>query len=476
MKRQLPAHAYCICLVVFLLFTACTANPTANPAPPLTTSPIPSATTAQGLPAATQAATQALDTRLPAETLSAAPSAAIPPSATAAKTGAKATETPIPAAHPTQPPTVESTQITPAGPQLAFLKKGDIWLLDSPQSKPYQLTLAGDILSYAWSPDGSRLAAFNGHSLCFFQRDGSVRSACQELGLKDTQTTIERRLLWSPDQRWIVLWNPVNPQDQDSIGWLVVALDTTNAMYRIQDPVDWGAALAPNNDAGGFTGQPLFLPDSRLIGTLTHHYLCGSGGCHYQLYEFDLTKITPSFIPFPNKPEEGWSEGRNLILSPDGKILTNYGAFLFSCDSAKTFVDRFDLDTQQRQMFTLDAQAVDSLTISPDQKAAVFAQTAACNQATQAAWNQSCGLSQGNEILAMQRWDLQSGQKQDLSPGLNPLWAPDGAWLAFQSCLAPTDAQKWETSATTPASIYLLDLDGKVLSISDGTMPAWRPR
>jgi hypothetical protein len=215
---------------------------------------------------------------------------------------------PAATAPPTQP-TQPSSGAAPAGPQLAFLHDGDIWLLDHPGGEAYQLTIAGDLLSFAWSPDGERLAAFNGTSLCFFQRDGSIRTACLELGLDEQQSQVERAIVWSPNQNWIVLWNPNNPWDEDTIGWVVVALDTTNAMWRIQDPVDWGAALAPNNEPGGVTGQPLFLADNRLVGTLTHRYLCASGGCRYQLFEFDLNSLSPTFTPFPNQPEEGWSEG-----------------------------------------------------------------------------------------------------------------------------------------------------------------------
>jgi hypothetical protein len=369
-------------------------------------------------------------------------------------------------------PTLPSEKPPVLGPQLAFLRDGDIWLLDSPHSQPYQLTIAGDIMSFAWSPDGERLAAFNGRSLCIFHRDGSIRTGCLELGLSEMQAQIERRLVWSPDQHWIVLWNPVNPWDEDSIGWLIVALDTTNAMYRIQDPVDWGASLAPDNEIGGITGQPIFLSDNRLVGTLTHRYLCSSGGCHYHLFEFDLNQ--PGFTPYPNNPQEGWSEGQNLALSRDGRILTNYGAFFLSCESYITFVDDFDLSTQSRQTYNLEQQAVAGLAFSPDHQVGILARTAGCSSPDQAPWNQTCGLSQGFEVFSMQRWELASGEFSDLPAGIAPSWSSDGQWVAFQSCLVERNGS-WEPDANAPSSIYIMDSSGAVMMVSSGAMPTWRP-
>jgi hypothetical protein len=381
---------------------------------------------------------------------------------------------------PDNPPAevVSSPQAAPAagGPQLAFTKDGDIWLLDQPEGEPYQLTLAGDIVSFAWSPDGERLAAFNGKSICIFHRDGSIRTACLELGLDDAQAQVEREVLWASDQSWIVLWNAANPWDENSIGWLLVALDTTNAMWRIQDPVDWGASLAPNNEPGGVTGQPVFLADGRLIGTLTHRYLCASGGCRYQLFELNHRDLSPTFKPFPNQPEEGWSEGLNLELSPDGKTLTNYGAFLFSCDSFQTFIDRYDLAAAERETFSLDKQAVAGLSFSPDQQMAVVAHTAGCSRPEETAWNQVCGLSAGFEVLPMQILRLEGDARQELPAGLAPEWSPDGDWIAFASCLKENDTGGWDADADGKASIYLTDPDGNTRFISEGSQPVWRPR
>jgi hypothetical protein len=245
-------------------------------------------------------------------------------------------------------------------------------------------------------------------------------------------------------------------------------------MYRIQDPVDWGASLAPNNEGGGFTGQPVFLNDGRLVGTLTHRYLCSEGGCHYQLYEFNFE--TKSLVPYPNKPQEGWSEGLKLVLSDDGRILTNLGVFFFGCDSYVTFADSFDLNSQDRVSYNLENQAMVDLALSPDAKLGVFARTAGCLNQVSVAWNQTCGLFPGFEVYTMQYWDLAGGKFRDLPTGINPDWSADGQFIAFNSCLVKNAAGAWEPSADSPASVYLLDLQDAVTFISTGSMPSWRPR
>lgn len=386
-------------------------------------------------------------------------------------------------AAPTEVPATEAAESSPAftprpesaGPQLAFLKDKDIWLLDEPAGEPYQLSVAGDILSFTWSPDGERLAAFNGQTLCFVHRDGSVRSACLDLGIEESLASIERRIVWSPMQDWIVLWNPVNPWDEASIGWLIVALDGSGNTYRIQDPVDWGASLAPNNEAGGITGQPLFLPDGALIGTLTHRILCSSGGCHYQLFQLDLQNR--SFSAYPNKPEEGWSEGQQISLSKDGNILANAGVFFFGCDSYISFVDTYEIAGQARSTYNLENKAVAELALSPDPSQIVFSHTAGCANEDAASWSQACGLSAGFEIYPMQYWNLADNTFRNLPAGIMPAWSPDAAWVAFRSCLASDASGAWVPGESVAASIYLLNpVTGEIKLVSPGSYPAWRPQ
>ena len=374
------------------------------------------------------------------------------------------------------PPTAEGAPgiIPETGPALAFLQDGDIWILDQVGSEPYPLTVAGDILGFTWSPTGERLAAFNGHTLCFYYRDGSVRSACLDLGLDDEQAAVERRLALSPDQRWIVLWNPVNAQDEDAIGWMIVALDTTNDMFRIGNPVEWGAALTPENEPGGFTGQPIFLPDGRLIGTLSHQTLCEANGCSYQLFTFDLQNR--AFTPFADQSEEGFLAGLYLDLSRDGGQLINYGTTFAGCETYATTVNTFDLASSGRQTQQLDGDALVGLSFDPSMGQAVIARTSGCINPDLVNWATTCGLSEGVEVQPMQMWKPADPQRSDLVPGTMPRWSPDGNWVAFRSCLAQDASGVWGPSETDPPAIFLINPEnGEILAVQEGTLPEWQP-
>jgi hypothetical protein len=363
----------------------------------------------------------------------------------------------------------------PAEPQLAFLREKNLWLLDTPDGEARQITETGDLLSYAWSPDGERLATYNGHELCFVNEEGSSESPCIDLKLGDNQAKIERHIVWSPDQKTIVLWNPVNPWDEGAIGWIIVTLDDSNSVLKIEDPVTWGVSLAPDNESGGFTGEPVFLDDNSLLGTMTHRWLCGSGGCHYQLFQFDFDD--QKFKPYPNKADEGWSEGRALLISNDRSVLTNFGTFYTDCESYVTFVDFFELESGKRQAYNFGNEAMNWIALSSDSSYAVIAHNSGCSVKNPEDWAMVCGLSTGYEIYAIQTWNLSDDNRTDLLPGINPVWSPDNEWIAFRSCLEPKPGGGWVTSKTGPPSIYLIHPNGSgVTQVSKGVMPSWRPQ
>ena len=377
-------------------------------------------------------------------------------------------EQPTPGAVASTPAPIEPADT------LAFLRGGDLLLVDFPSGTPRQITQVANLLSYAWAPDGSRLATFDGHSLCLINPDGSSNAPCIDLGIDDAQAVVERPIVWSPDQRAVVLWNPVNPWDEEAIGWIYVTLDGSNVIYRITDPVDWGLNLAPNNDPGGIAGQPVFLADGTLVGTFTHRWLCGSGGCHFQLYRFDPQQR--SLIPYPNKPDEGWSEGQSLAISNDRRILVNVGTFSESCDSYFTFLDAYDLTTQTRKAFNLPQEAISGVTLSPDAMRVVLVRVAGCSSQDQAVWAAACGLSPSLDVYGMQIMELSNGNRTDLAPGVTPDWSTDSKWIAFRSCLTPDAKGGWDPSPNGPPAIYITPPDGaSLVSLGEGTMPQWKP-
>lgn len=359
--------------------------------------------------------------------------------------------------------------------RLAFLKNGDLWLVELPNLEPRRLTSSSDLSTFAWSPDGSRIATFNGHSLCFVNSKEAIANECLGLDLTDEQAPVPRGIVWSPDQQTIVLWNLANPWDDQALGWLVVPLDSPQDTVRIADPGEFG--YTPDGDPlpGGFTGQPAFLANGTLIGTLTHRSNCGSGGCRYQLYSFD--RLERKFTPYPNNPDQGWSEGQNLVLSADRGLVANFGTFISECESFITFADTFEISSGKRNAYNLELEAITSFDFSPDARRAVISRVSGCPApAEQVTWDRSCGLSQGFDTFPLQVWDLENGSRSDLYPGNSPDWAPDHNHIAFRSCLAESQSGTYEPSAAGPPSIFVLDLDSnQLLQIGEGLYPSWSP-
>jgi hypothetical protein len=358
-------------------------------------------------------------------------------------------------------------------PELAYLSDGNLWLVQIPEGEAQIVTQTGDLLNFAWSPDGSQLATFNGRELCLLNLDGTEVS-CYDLGLNDYQAQVPRRIAWSPNQGEITLWNTVNPWDEQAIGWIIVSLDGIEEIVKIQDPVDWGATLTPENEPGGVTGEALYLADGTLVGTITHHLLCGESGCHYELYYFD--PADRRLHPYPNKPEEGFSEGSGLVLSADKRQLINFGTFHTGCEAFITFLDAFDLAEGTRHIYDFPQAAINAFALSPDASHAVMAHNAGCSTQNQNEWAQACGLFQEFDVYPMLSLDLGQDTRSNLLPGLQPAWSPDGNWLAFRSCLAQGAGGTWEPTTDGPPGIYVLNWSsGALVSINEGETPQWRP-
>jgi WD40 repeat protein len=377
---------------------------------------------------------------------------------------------------PEDPPQTSEPELSPVtSAQLAYLANGQVWLVDLPGGLPQAVTQSGDVMSYAWSPNGQRLATFNGRQVCAINLDDSSASPCVEVTNDPAQAAVPRRLAWSPDGRTAVLWNPVDPSVENMVGWFIVPLDGSGPVTAVVDPIDWGASLAPDNEPGGFTGQPLFLPDGRLAGSLSHRYLCGSDGCLYRLYSFELpdrgfrTLGSPSANP---------SDGDGLALSANGQILASYGTSHAGCETYSTYVELTNLASQSSQSYQFEQESVFDLALSPDGSRAVLSLGSGCTQQGQAGWAAACELTQGEEVYPMQLWDLAANQRTPLPPGLAPAWSPDGKQIAFRSCLAQDASGQWQPVGSGPAAIYTIDAAGSLASlapIAAGESPAFRP-
>ena len=98
-----------------------------------------------------------------------------------------------------------------AGFQLNSENQFDLALLSATDDAALPVELPGDVLSdFAWSPDGSRLAAIRYGQSTYSGRVGAVRTILYTPATQGVQEFAETdgllgRVLWSPDGRWLLL-------------------------------------------------------------------------------------------------------------------------------------------------------------------------------------------------------------------------------------------------------------------------------
>jgi WD40 repeat protein len=362
----------------------------------------------------------------------------------------------------------------PVEPLLAYLRDGDLWLYDFGQKGEVQLTTAGDITAFAWSPDGEQIAYYALSQLCVMMRGGHLfaEPACRPLppavipdDYAPSLSTYQIR--WSADgQHVLVFFNE---------WWVINLLDPSQDVH-IADPLDLELDDFPRNIEGpaSFAGDALFLPDGSIVGTVTHVYFCGSGGCEYQLYQLDGDRLAPPPAALPAV----MNGARGLTMSADGRFLANYGAFHVGCAFYTTYINLTNLQTGERRAYQYEQRLFHDMRFSPDGEEAVVVQIEGCGSAETTKWSDSCGLGEVFEVLPMQLWDWSDDTHQDLVPGLEPSWSPDGQSIAFRSCLAQSPAGTWEPITKGPPWIYSLQFteDGyAIIPIAVGAAPAWQP-
>jgi len=385
------------------------------------------------------------------------------------------TTTPQPSKTNTPMLTPTSTR-THVNLELSYLLNGDVWLMELPSGTPHPFTSRGDVQSYAWTADGARLAIYNGSVICFFNQNGLQIGSCLDLGLTESQRNTNLQIVWSPDAKMLVVWNPDNRfgGGEDTVGWIIISLEHPNDTIRIQDPVDFGFTIHQNTTPGGITGMPLFLPNGKLLGTFSHTTICGSGSCRFLLQEYDLTNN--KIIPFNNNVLDGWSEGQYIELSGDRKWIANFSVFHIGCELYNSQFDEFNLETSERRAYQLRQESISDISLSPDGQSAAIARTAGCSSQNSDPWAQTCGLSSNFDVYPIQSWDLAANQRNDLSPGLSPNWSHDGTWIAFRSCLTYSDQNTWQPDGAAAPSIFITNPNGSIIKlISKGSMPTWRP-
>lgn len=362
---------------------------------------------------------------------------------------------------------------------LAYLKENDLWIMNYPDGQSLQLTQNGDIKSFAWAPSGDSIVTYHGDKFCFYHA-GSL-SSCIDIDLPSGQGEFSSEIAWSPDQTRLVLWNTEDyGRQQEKIGWIIVDLQIDSPkILKIIDPYLWmdpNPNLASDFEDKGILGEPLFLADGTLIGSLTSRGMCGSGRCHYSLYEFDFQ--SQKFSPYLSNQLNGMAGGKNLALTRDGKHMANHATFHAGCASYTAYYERYTFETEKEVSYQFEQECIHEQALSPHGASAVLARGAACTINNEKLWAVDCGLEEAIEVYSMQLLDFDTNTRTDLIPGLFPDISPDGNYLSFLSCLAQASNNQWRTTSSPPPKIYVMDLstpNRSITFIDVGKSPRWRP-
>ena len=149
------------------------------------------------------------------------------------------------------------------GTKIAFVRGGDVWVMNSDGSGAVNLTtaLAGVAASPSWSPDGARLAFSSTHSGTFGQNIYTMNSADGSDVTRVTFGTPDQQPAWSPDGQRIAFARPPNiytvkPDGSDTI-------QVTHGISALEP--DWspsGARIAyAGSEGNGNTGIHTIDPD-----------------------------------------------------------------------------------------------------------------------------------------------------------------------------------------------------------------------
>lgn len=355
----------------------------------------------------------------------------------------------------------------PPSPLLAYLRDGDVWLYSQATQIEVPLTDSGASRAFTWSPDGDKIAVYTGSEICTYAISADPVTSAQRLCLSlnsferpETTTLVDTTILWSPKQSRLLVIDD---------GWWLVNLSTSQIMH-IVDPQDWGATWPAGYEGRAFTGPGIFLPTGSLIGAFTHAYDCGSGGCLHQMFMFD--EDDQRFSPYAFA-----SGGSNLVLAANGRYLASLNTSSVGCGFYTTYLNITDLNTGQLWPFTFEQEVFFDLAFTSDGEEAILSPGEGCGGPERDIWSISCGLTDAFEIFPMQRWDWQNDRREELVPGLDPVWNADGSQIAFRSCLAQTPLQQWTPIDSGSPWIYTLDFsqDNIITPIAPGAAPAWQP-
>ncbi len=150
----------------------------------------------------------------------------------------------------------QSPAFAPAGRRIAFRRGGDMWIGDPEGGEPRRVVeaaFAGGNGSFAWSPDGSRIAFTNG------------RSGYAQVGVVDVATGAVTPITYEPREHGDLSWSP-NGRLLAFVRATAVGMSNEVAIA----PADGTGEITSLNtlQRNGICGSPLFSPDGRWVAWL----------------------------------------------------------------------------------------------------------------------------------------------------------------------------------------------------------------
>jgi hypothetical protein len=358
---------------------------------------------------------------------------------------------------------------------LAFLRDGDIWLIDADGSNERRLNLS-NVESFSWVSSNEVDVMVGGESPqhLLVDTEGSVEelSFPAEFAVNIGFKTARARGSWSRDGSIFAV-----PLDQQ-----IVAFDR-NGIEFTRLPI--GPPCNPPHSL--VFGQPAFSPTGQ---TLLVAVNCSSAAGAYQLYSalYEVSLDGAIHQPFGASspaadPSEALSANFRLHeqflaprFSPDGAHVAqmNAGGFSICFSTGLAAADADGANSRPLGLTTLDKLyhqepvpdifgGVTGYAWSPqsDSLAASF-DLSSCDP--------SMPLEQLVAGLYILKLDGSPEEKLVDGPAHSPAWSPSGRYIAFV-------AQKYFGQVTAPSPLRVFDRTTAALTdLSEGTAPAWQPQ
>jgi len=339
---------------------------------------------------------------------------------------------------------------TPAGLQLAYIHQGDVWLVSGVEGAGIQLTQAGGITAFTWSPDGQTLAYVHqdGGGPALYIMPGDRSRPPQPLGAGDQPT-------WAPDGHRL-------------------AFVRAGQIYIIA--ADGSGERRLSQDDAWLWGNPVFTADGKSViaGGADRNTIGASGNAEFYLYSFPIEGGPPTRLPALGKPFAGRLPG-DLRLAPGGGYLAFFTSFHHNaCSSPGDYYvlasDGGGAHSVLPQKLVAQTQPANDISIlglgfawaPTGDRLALGAQVYDCSRFFSGGGGPILGPA------AIYMVDVQGQLLAELAkPGSEVDWSPDGTRLAYVARADPLQPE---------GPIFTLAPDGSdERAIAPGQKPAWRP-